>query len=168
MEGILYQINISNGGVPKHSVATAKVTSERLVGDNWSWEGHGGKEQAICLYAQECLDVLVQQGFAVFPGALGENFTTRGIDYHLVRIGDLWRVGAEVRMRITKIRGPCGTIRKAYSPDAKKGEGIEAAMWDSEVKKGNVHTEKWGMTGFYAEIVKEGSVTKGDRILNIN
>ena len=168
MEGIIYQINISNGGVPKKSVNTVKVTSERIEGDQWNWTGHGGKEQAVCLFAQECLDELVLQGFPVFPGALGENFTTKGLNYHLVRIGDLWQVGTEVQIRITKVRTPCGTIRKAYSPGASKGEGIEVAMWDSEVKKGNTYAEKWGMSGFYAAVLREGRVSQGDRILKMN
>ncbi|MBS3145085.1 MOSC domain-containing protein [Candidatus Woesearchaeota archaeon] len=168
MEGIIYQINISNGGVPKSSVVTAKITTERVEGDRWNYTGHGGKEQAVCLFAQECLDALVLQGFPVFPGALGENFTTKYLDYHLVRIGDIWQVGTKVQIKITKVRTPCGTIRRAYSPSASKGEGIEAAMWDSEVKKGNVHTEKWGMAGFYAEVLREGRVSQGDRILKID
>jgi len=168
MEGIIYQINIGSGGVPKYSVARAKVTTEKIEGDRWNWIGHGGKEQAICLFAQECLDALVLQGFPVFPGALGENFTTKNVDYHLVRIGDVWQVGTEVQIRINKVRTPCGTIRRAYSPSANKGEGIEAAIWDSEVKKGNMHTEKWGMSGFYATVLREGRVSQGDRILKIN
>lgn len=168
MEGILSQINVGNGGVPKYSIVTAKVTTERIEGDRWNWTGHGGKEQAICLFAQECLDELVLQGFPVFPGALGENFTTRMIDYHLVRIGDIWNIGNRIQIKITKVRTPCGTIRKKYSPSAEKGEGIEAAMWDSEVKKGNVYASKWGMAGFYAEVIREGIVSQGDRILKIN
>ena len=43
------------------------VTDERCEGDQWRWHGHGGRKQAICLYALECLEVLKSQGFQVFP-----------------------------------------------------------------------------------------------------
>ena len=167
MRGTIYQINTGSGGVPKYSVASVLVTRERVEGDNWNWWGHGGRTQAICLYSLECLVKLQDQGFPVFPGALGENLTTQGLDYHLINLGDVYAIGDEVRIRITKIRAPCGTIRKAYSPRARKGEGIEAAMWDRDVKQGNTQSPKWGMTGFYAEVLNEGTIRTGDPIERI-
>ena len=178
MSGIIYQLNIGSGGVPKLPVPQARVTRERIEGDDWNWAvnkiqlnnkpgGHGGSLQAICLYSLECLARLRGQGFPVFPGALGENFTTQGIDYSQVRTGDTYQVGSVVQIRITRLRQPCGTIRTVYSPGAKRGEGIESAMWDAQIKQGDVMSPKWGMTGFYAEVLVEGTVKKWDRIEKI-
>ncbi len=175
MPGILHQINTGNGGVPKHPVPSVRVTYERLEGDDWTYShnrpakkgiyrGHGGREKAVCLYSIECLEKLQRQGFRVFPGALGENFTTFGLDSHQVRIGDIYSVGDEVTIQITQIRTPCGTIRKAYSPQAPKREGIEAALWDERVKKNDVTAPKWGMTGFYGRVLREGVVHTRDLI----
>ena len=124
MRGRLYQINIGSGGVPKHPVREVEVLLEKVTGDDWNWSHekiqengkpgkHGGQGKAICLYSAECLERLKKQGFQVFPGALGENFTTEGIDYHLIRIGDVYKVGSEVQICITSIRTPCSTIEKA-------------------------------------------------------
>ena len=168
MQGTLYQINIGQGGVPKHPIEHIHVTRERCEGDRWNYLFHGGKKQAVCLYALECLERLQQQGFQVFPGALGENFTTQGLDYHLLRIGDIFHVGSEVLIRLAKVRVPCGTIARAYDlSHAGKGKGIVNAMWDPEVKKGNVESPKWGMSGFYAEVLHEGVVHTGDTIEKI-
>ena len=115
MSGIIYQLNIGSGGVPKLPVPQARVTRERIEGDDWNWAvnkiqlnnkpgGHGGSLQAICLYSLECLARLRGQGFPVFPGALGENFTTQGIDYSQVRTGDTYQVGSVVQIRITRLR----------------------------------------------------------------
>ena len=117
---------------------------------------HGGSGKAVCLYSLECLERLKESGFAVFPGALGENFTTEELDYHAVKLGDVYQVGAEVQIRITKIRAPCGTIAAAY------GKDITSAIWDERVKKCDYTALKWGMTGFYAEVFQAGRVLQND------
>jgi len=154
----LIQVNISQGGVPKYSVPEGRVTLTRVEGDDWNDKKfHGLPGQAICLYSLELIAELTREGFPIFPGALGENFTTEGLEYHSVRIGQTWRVGNEVVIRITKVRGPCRTIT-VY------GEGILRAIYDSEVKRGNVHSPKWGRSGYYAEVLREGTVRPGDPI----
>lgn len=171
--GRLHQINIGNGGVPKRPVEEVQVSLDRVIGDDWNWSHekiqangkpgkHGELGKAICLYSIECLERLKKQGFQVFPGALGENFTTEGIDYATVRIGDVYQVGSEVQIRITSIRTPCSTIENAY------GKGISSAMCDERVKKCDYASPRWGMTGFYAEVLQPGKVQQGctvERIL---
>jgi len=167
MKGKVHQINVGAGGVPKYPVLEAYVSRERVIGDDWSWGSdkiqkngktgkHGGAGKAVCLYSLECLERLKEFGFAVFPGALGENFTTAELDYRAVKLGDVYQVGAEVQIRITKIRAPCGTIAEAY------GKDITNAMWDEKVKKCDYAAPKWGMTGFYAEVFQTGRVRPSD------
>ena len=172
MKGKISQVNVGSGGVPKSPVSQAYVSLERLLGDQWSWGvdqiqdngkpgKHGGSRQAVCLYSVECLAELNNQGFKVFPGALGENLTTEGIDYREVRIGDVYQVGADVQLRLTKIRTPCATIAEVY------GTNIIKAMIDERVQKCDYTAPKWGMTGFYAEVFQAGRVRQHDTIERI-
>ena len=152
------QINISPGGIPKNPVPVGHVVFGKVEGDNWSDRRyHGWPDQALCLFSVELIEALKAEGFPLFPGALGENLTTKGLDFHKVRIGEVYRVGNDVEIRITKIRVPCRTIT-VY------GEGIMRATYDPEVKAGNVLTPKWGRSGFYAEVLKEGTIRPGDSI----
>ncbi len=129
-----------------------------MEGDDWNDKKyHGWRDQAICLYSTELIEELKAEGYPLFPGALGENFTTRGIDFRAVRLGQVYRVGDGVEMRITKIRKPCQTIT-VY------GKGIIAVLYDLDVKRGNVQTPKWGRSGYYAEVLREGIVRPGDPI----
>lgn len=153
------QVNVSRGGVPKLPVSEARVTFTRLQGDDWNDRKHHGLPgQAVCLFSVELIRELRAEGFPLFPGAMGENLTTEGLEYRKVRPGDVFRVGTEVELRITKIRQPCRTIT-VY------GEGIMKATYDHEVRRGNVETPKWGRSGWYAEVLKEGTVRPGDGIV---
>ena len=152
------QINISSGGIPKKPVPFGRVVFGKVEGDDWNDRRyHGWPDQALCLFSVELIEELKAEGFPLFPGALGENLTTKGLDFHKVRIGEVYRVGQEVEIRITKIRVPCRTITMY-------GEGIMRATYDPEVKRGNVNTPKWGRSGFYAEVLKEGVIHSGDQI----
>lgn len=160
-KGRLVQVNTSGGGVPKRPVSEARVFFDRVEGDDWNDKlRHGTTGQAVLLYSAEMIDEMVREGFPLFPGALGENFTTTGIDFRTVRPGQMFRVGAEVEIRITKVRKPCHTI-------AVYGTGIEQAAYDAAVKAGDATSPKWGKSGFYAEVLKEGIVRPGDPIAEI-
>ncbi len=156
--GRLIQINVSPGGVPKYPVGEARVSFNRVEGDSWNdREHHGLPGQAVCLFSVELIGQLVAEGYPLFPGALGENFTTEGIDYRRIQLGDQYRIGSDVEIRITKARRPCRTI-------AVYGSSLLRAMFDAEVKAGNTSSPRWGRSGFYAEVLKEGSVRPGDPI----
>ncbi|MBX7151776.1 MOSC domain-containing protein [bacterium] len=162
MIGQIIQINVSSGGVPKRPVASAFVSFERVEGDDWRYKDvHGGAQQVILMIAQENIDTLAKTGFSIFPGALGENFTTTGIDYKNIRYGDVFKAGDTLEFRITKRRAPCRTIL-VY------GAAIGEAIFDRAANEHDFRSEKWGMSGFYAEILKEGSVKTGDAIEKIN
>jgi MOSC domain-containing protein YiiM len=152
----ILQINISQGGVPKRPIPRGEITYQRVRGDDWNNKKHHGVAgQAICLYGVELVTELRKEGYPLFPGALGENLTTQYLDYRTVRIGQTFSIGEEVLIRITKVRVPCRTIT-IY------GDGIIKALYDAEVKRGNVHTPKWGRSGFYAEVLRVGTVCPGD------
>jgi MOSC domain-containing protein YiiM len=64
----------------------------------------------IHLIHSELLDELAMQGFAVAPGALGENILTRGIDLLGLSAGALLHIGQTVQVEITGLRNPCHQI----------------------------------------------------------
>ena len=52
--------------------------------------------QALLLITSEGIDELIEQGYPVFAGAMGENLTTLGLDRRQMRIGQRYRVGRSV------------------------------------------------------------------------
>lgn len=117
---------------------------------------HGGPRQAVLLIASEVIEDLQSKGFSVNYGSLGENITTQGIDPRLLRIDQILRVGAAL-VQLTKVRVPCATLDPL-------GRGIQAAIYDSKVKAGDVTSPNWGKSGFYAKVLEPGAVTTGDII----
>ena len=86
------QINISKGGVPKTPISEGIVTHRRILGDDWDDKKHHGlPDQALCLFSLEVIEDLKREGYPLFPGALGENLTTRHLDYRTVRPGQVYR-----------------------------------------------------------------------------
>lgn len=162
MQPHIVQINTSSGGVPKKPIPKGIVTTRRVLGDDWNdKEFHGWPDQALCLFSIELIEELKKEGYPLFPGAMGENFTTSGLDFRKVRIGQRYRAGKDVEFRITKIRKPCQTIT-VY------GATLPKATYDLEVKAGNVNTFKWGRSGYYAEVLREGEAFPGDPLILLN
>ena len=77
------------------------MTETGIAGDAWRYPFHGGRRQAILLITIEGIEELISQGFPLFPGALGENLTTRGLDRRALRIGQRFRVG-DAEIELTK------------------------------------------------------------------
>jgi len=154
--GTVVQISVSRGGVPKRAVESAEMTEHGIAGDAWRYPFHGGRRRAILLITLEGIDELVARGFALFPGALGENITTRGIDRRELRLGQRLRVGTAA-IELTEIRTPCGTL-DVYSPR------VQAAMFDARVQRGDATSPRWGLSGFYASVLQTGAIRTGDSI----
>jgi len=156
MTGTVVQVNISRGGIPKHPIGSAVVTERGIEGDAWRRPFHGGKRQAILLITIEGIDELVSQGFPLFAGALGENLTTRGLPRRDLRLRQRLSVG-DAEIELTSIRTPCSTL-DVYGP------GIQAAMYDARVQAGDPDSPRWGLSGFYASVVRPGQARAGDLI----
>jgi MOSC domain-containing protein YiiM len=144
MKGVLVQINVSNGGMPKLPVPQAMVTVNGVAGDRQKiLEFHGGPNRAICLYSEELYEWLREScNVNVSAGQIGENFTTRGLDLGTLKPGDRLRVGACV-IEITKVRVPCSQLR----------------LWDPDLPELIV-----GRSGWVAKVTEEGVVRAGDTI----
>jgi MOSC domain-containing protein YiiM len=157
MAGQILQLSVSKGGVPKYPILGGEVGPVGIIGDvQKNPKYHGGPRQALLWITSEGLEELKSAGFPVYPGALGENVTTTGIDRRTVRLGQQWRMG-EVVAEVTKVRQPCHQL-DPY------GSGIQSAVFDASVKAGDFSSPRWGLAGFYLSIVKLGSLAPGDPV----
>lgn len=156
MTGTVLQVNVSQGGIPKREIPSGELTPSGMTGDSWRYRFHGGPKQAVLLITIEGIRELVAQGFPLYPGALGENLTTQGLDRRALRFGQRLRLGGAT-IELTKMRQPCATL-DVYGP------GIQAAMYDARVVKGDHTSPLWGLSGFYASVVEPGTVRPGDLV----
>jgi MOSC domain-containing protein YiiM len=132
--------------MPKLPVLQAHVTVEGVAGD-WQTNRkyHGGADRAVCLFSTELYDRLRGLGIDLAPGAVGENFTTTGIDLQRLAKGDRLRVG-ECLIEITNVRVPCRNLKQ----------------WDADLPELIV-----GFSGWVARVVEEGLVRAGDLVEKI-
>jgi MOSC domain-containing protein YiiM len=107
----------------------------------------------VHLLHAELFDELVERGHAVFPGDLGENLTTRGIDLLALPTGALLRIGAEALLEITGLRNPCSQIDRFQA-------GLTAAVLDRDAQGGLVRK-----AGVMAVVREGGEVRPGDPIV---
>jgi MOSC domain-containing protein YiiM len=157
MTGAVSQVSVSAGGVPNHEIGCGDVTVRGIAGDGWNHpQFHGVARRAILLITAEGLDEIKAVGFPVYPGALGENLTTRGLDRRALRAGQRFRCGTAT-IQLTELRLPCDTL-SVY------GKGIQAAIYDARAMKADPSSEVWGLSGFYASVVEPGILRPGDSI----
>jgi len=156
MTGTIVQVSIGPGGVPNRAIGEGTLAANGIVGDRWRYPFHGGPRQAILLITSEGIDLLAAQGFPVYPGALGENLTTVGLDRASLRLGQRFRAGQAI-IELTQVRLPCDTL-SVY------GTGIQAAMYDARAQAGDAASPVWGLSGFYASVVEPGILRPGDAI----
>jgi hypothetical protein len=67
--------------VPKRAIPEGDIGPLGIAGDAYNHpEIHGGPRQAVLLIASEAIAEITALGYPLYPGALGENITTVGID----------------------------------------------------------------------------------------
>ena len=146
----IFQINASDGGVPKLPVRRAEVTVDGLTTDRQAnLEHHGGPDRALCLYSLERILDLQAEGHPIFPGAVGENLTLSGLDWPAMQPGLTLRLGGEVMVELVSFTAPCASIRN-YFVDEKPGRISEDA-----------HP---GWARLYARVIRSGSVVVADPV----
>lgn len=64
----------------------------------------------VHLLHAELFDELMAAGFAVWPGELGENITTQGVDLLGLPTGTRLHLGDEAIVELTGLRNPCSQI----------------------------------------------------------
>jgi MOSC domain-containing protein YiiM len=148
--GRIVQISVSNGGVPKMAVASARITSEGVEGDRQrDLEHHGGPERAVCLFSMERIRELQHEGHGIVPGAVGENVTVEGIDWDTVTPNSRLQLGDDVVIEVTRYTSPCFNI---------KGSFVDGNFARISQKR---HA---GWSRVYARVLASGTVRAGDPV----
>jgi MOSC domain-containing protein YiiM len=146
----IFQINRSDGGVPKGPIREARVTILGLEGDRHNdTVHHGGPERALCLYALERIVDLQAEGHPIYPGSTGENVTLVGLDWAQVVPGTRLRLGEEVQVEITRYTTPCQKIAASFA-----GGQIQRMSQDA-------HS---GWSRVYARVLSPGTIRVGDAV----
>jgi MOSC domain-containing protein YiiM len=120
-----------------------------LVGDQiGDTASHGGDDQAVYAYAREDYAWWsAQLDRRLADGMFGENLTTEGLDVTGAIIGETWRIGAELVLRVTFARIPCVTFQAR----------MQEPHW---VKRFTAA----GRPGAYLRVVRSGEVRTGDPV----
>lgn len=158
MQGIVHQINVSKGGVPKLPIAEGWVAPLGIEGDRQSDRAHhGGPSQALLLASLEDIERLRAEGFPIAAGSLGENLTIRGLDFRLLRSGQRFHVGGAL-IELTRLRTPC---HKLDIYDRAPGLRLQPRLYDARARAGDPSSPVWGRGGFYAAVVRPGPIATG-------
>jgi len=136
----IISINISPGGIPKLPVSQARVTTDNLDGDDRAHAKHISPDRAVSLIDDEILRQLQKEGYAVYPGAMGENLTVRNLHVQRLAPGTRLRIDGGVVIELTEPRKPCFVL-DAIHPDLK----------DAVV----------GRCGYLARVITEGAIRTG-------
>ena len=166
MSGVVAAVSRS----PRHTLVKPNADSIRLV------EGLGVEDDAhlgttvkhrsrvardpsqpnlrqVHLIHGELHDELRDTGFAVVPGQMGENITTRGVDLLRLPTGTRLRLGDSAVVEVTGLRNPCAQLDRIQ-------RGLMAATLDRD-EHGNL-VRKAGIMGV---VIAGGEVRPGDPIL---
>lgn len=106
----------------------------------------------VHLIQSELFAELAARGFAIEPGGMGENITTRGIDLLSLPCGTELSIGTEAVVRLTGLRSPCSQLDR-YLP------GLMAATLERAPDGGLIR--KAGVMGV---VMSGGTVGAGDAI----
>jgi len=154
MDGYIFQLNCSDGGVPKRAVREARLTPTGLACDKQAKRKiHGGPERALCLYALERITELQDKGHPIYPGSVGENVTIVGLDWKTLEPGSRLALGDEVIIEISTYTSPCQTIA--------------ASFINGEFKR--ISQKKHpGESRLYARVIQTGMLATGQTVRVLN
>ena len=146
----VYQINLSDGGVPKRPVLEAVIVTTGVEGDRQrNLNVHGGLDRALCLFSQDLIERLQDEGHSIEAGSSGENLTVAGLEWEKLKPGDRLQVGPDVQLEIMSYTAPCD----------------QNARWfrDKDLKRIS-QKKNPGWSRLYAKVLREGVVRPGDAV----
>ena len=106
----------------------------------------------VHLLHAELFDELMEAGFAVWAGDLGENVTTRGIDLLALPTGTRLHLGDAAVVELTGLRNPCSQLDRFQ-------RGLMAATLGRDDRGGLVRK-----AGVMAIVRESGGIREGDPI----
>ena len=90
----------------------------------------------VHLLHAELHDELASKGFAIEPGEMGENITTRGIDLLGLPAGTRLSIGSEAVVEVTGLRNPCKQLNGIA--DGLLDETLDRTNDGERVRKGGI------------------------------
>lgn len=143
-------------GLPKLAVALAHVSYQGVEGDynhyRKKWKFNTAS-RALLIYPKEMYQQLQIEGWSANLGDLGENITTEEISYEYFLLKSIWNIG-EVQIKISEPCNPCKVLGLLeYVGEKRKVEFVKTLV---------------NRRGWYAEVLKEGVIKKGDIIERIS
>ncbi len=144
------QVSLSDGGVPKLAVSSARVSFSGLTGDRQrNRKYHGGPDRAVCLFSLEVIDALRAEGHSIRPGSAGENLTVAGLDWPQLKPGDRLTIGDCLQLELTSYTTPCRLN----------------GQWFKDGDSSRIAQEAYpGWSRLYARVLCEGVVRPGDEV----
>jgi MOSC domain-containing protein YiiM len=129
----------------------AIITKAGVGGDRQqNLKVHGGPDRAICLYSQELIERLQDEGHSIEAGSSGENLTFAGLEWEKLTPGDQIQIGPEVRIEVMSYTSPCD----------------KNAQWFRERDYTRVSQKlNPGWSRLYAKVLREGVVRPGDEVV---
>lgn len=166
MSGFVEAVSVS----PAHTFSKPNQPSIRLVvGLGVEGDAHAGATvrhrsrvardpsqpnlRQVHLIHAELHEELRARGFAVTPGAMGENVTTRGIDLLGLPTGARLRLGETAVVEVTGLRSPCSQLN-----------GLQVGLMEATLDRdadGNLVRK----AGVMAVVLAGGEVRPGDAIV---
>ncbi|MQA74367.1 MAG: MOSC domain-containing protein [Solirubrobacterales bacterium] len=106
----------------------------------------------VHLIGAELHDELRRDGFAISPGEMGENLTTRGIDPLALPSGARLLLGESARIEVTGLRNPCSQL-----------DGIQPGLMAATLDR-DADGELIRRAGVMAIVLAGGEVRPDDRV----
>ena len=146
-------LHTSNGGVPKLPVDVLNVSTQGCIGDSQNdLKHHGGRDKAVCIFQQEIIDKLNDEGHPISAGTTGENILIQGIELGDIQPGTIVKF-PNVELVVTQDAPPCKTIKKSFTND-----NFNAIS----------HKKFPNYTRWYAKVSIEGNIELNDPVQIIN
>jgi MOSC domain-containing protein YiiM len=150
MDGRVLQVNVSPGGVPKQPVERAWIGRFGVEGDRQRHDTvHGGPHRAVALLGIEAIERVQADGHPIYPGSVGENLTTVGIELSRLPVGTRLAIGQHAVLELSSAAGPCNLIAESFRGGKSGRISILTHPDDSRM---------------YARTLVEGEVRPGDAI----
>ena len=155
MKPFIFQISVKPDttgevGLPKMPVAQVQIDMAGLAGDYNRYrqkKKNNAPDMAALIISPDVLGEQNKEGWPVKYGDLRENLTIANIDYGPISPGQKYSIG-EVEIEISYICDPCANLYALpYVGDKRSFEFIKTIM---------------NRRGWYARVLKEGSVSVGD------
>ncbi|MHA1992139.1 MAG: MOSC domain-containing protein [Candidatus Hodarchaeales archaeon] len=162
MSGTIIQINVkpktqNEVGLPKQRVQTAFFSKMNVGSDYNNYRMSLSQEKInnrpVLVYPIELINQLKSEEWPLKPGDLGENITTKGIEYEKLVPGSKYQLGDKVVIEITEACNPCSNLSVLpLIGEEKINEFIKTLV---------------GRRGMFAKVLEEGEVHSMDLIKEI-